>query len=204
MLEIKESERIFLTSDTHFNHKNIILYCQRPFKIVEEMNEVLITNWNNTVPEDGIVFHLGDFALGESSAWLDILPRLNGNIHLILGNHDIKNFRPGYASRFASVQEQLTVKVDKNLLILTHFPLLCYHGTWGSEQNCWNIHGHVHICKDNKANTGKDFERMSMVFPTQYDAGVDLNDYTPISFDKLRERILYQIENNTNELHWIE
>lgn len=203
MLEIKESEKIFLTSDTHWNHKNIILYCQRPFETVEEMNESLITNWSNTVPKDGIVFHLGDFALGGSSAWLDILPRLNGQIHLILGNHDVKNFRPGYASSFASVQEQLTVKVNKNLLILTHFPLLCYHGTWGTEQNCWNIHGHVHICKDREANNGKDFERMKLVFPTQYDAGVDLNNYTPISYGQLKERITYQIEHNTNELYWI-
>lgn len=203
MLEIKESEKIFLTSDTHWNHKNIILYCQRPFETVEEMNESLITNWNNTVPKDGIVFHLGDFALGGSSAWLDILPRLNGQIHLILDNHDVKNFRPGYASSFASVQEQLTVKVNKNLLILTHFPLLCYNDTWGTEQNCWNIHGHVHICKDREANNGKDFERMKLVFPAQYDAGVDLNNYTPISYGQLKERITYQIEHNTNELYWI-
>lgn len=116
----------------------------------------------------------------------------------------MKNFRSGYTDSFASVQEQLTINIGKKSLILTHFPLLCYHGTWGSQMNIWNIHGHCHVCKNREANTGKDFERMSLTFSTQYDAGVDLNDYAPISFDKLRERITYQIEHCTNELHWIE
>ena len=204
MLKITDSSKLFFTSDTHFNHNNIITYCSRPFDSVEQMNETLIANWNNTVPIDGTVFHCGDFALGGSEAWNKILPRLNGKIYLILGNHDIKNFRQGYAGRFEEVSEQMTIDVGKKRIILTHFPLLCYHGTWGTEQNCWNVHGHIHICKDKAANNGKDFERMKLVFPTQYDAGVDLNNYTPISFDELRNRILYQIEHNTNELHWIE
>lgn len=204
MIKIKETSNLFLTSDTHFNHANIIKFCNRPFDSVESMNETLISNWNSTVPKDGVVFHLGDFALGGSEAWHNILPRLNGKIYLVLGNHDIKNFRPGYAGRFEEVAEQMTIDVGKKRLILTHFPLLCYHGTWGTEQNCWNIHGHVHICKEKQANIGKDFERMGWAFPTQYDAGVDLNNYTPISFDELSKRIRYQIDNNTNELHWIE
>lgn len=204
MLKITDSSKLFFTSDTHFNHNNIITYCSRPFDSVEQMNETLIANWNNTVPIDGTVFHCGDFALGGSEAWNKILPRLNGKIYLILGNHDIKNFRQGYAGRFEEVSEQMTIDVGKKRIILTHFPLLCYHGTWGTEQNCWNVHGHIHICKDKAANNGKDFERMKLAFPTQYDAGVDLNNYTPISFDELRNRILYQIEHNTNELHWIE
>lgn len=205
MKEMKflDTSNIFFTSDTHFNHKNIILYCQRPFDTIEKMNEAIIANWNKTVPQDGIVFHLGDFALGGSEAWNKVLPRLNGQIHLILGNHDMKNFRQGYAEHFTSVQEQLTVEMGKKKLILTHFPLLCYHGTWGTEMNVWNLHGHVHICKHKEANSGKDFERMKLAFPTQYDVGMDLNDYTPISFDKVKERIKYQIEHNTTELHWI-
>lgn len=203
MLKIKDANNVFFTSDTHFNHQNIILYCNRPFDTIEEMNEKLVQNWNEKIPVGSTVFHCGDFALGGSEAWNKILPRLNGQIHLILGNHDIKNFRQGYASSFASVQEQLTIDIGKKRLILTHFPLLCYHGTWGTEQNCWNIHGHVHLCKNEFDNSGKDFERMKLTFPTQYDVGVDLNDYAPISFEELKERIEYQIEHNTTSLHWI-
>ena len=204
MIKINNTSNLFFTSDTHFNHQRIISFCDRPFENVEQMNEALIYNWNNTVGAKDIVFHCGDFVFGGSEAWHKILSRLNGKIYLILGNHEIKNFRQGYANRFEDVSEQITVDIGKKRLILTHYPLLCYHGTWNTEQNHWNIHGHIHICKKKEANIGRDFERMSMAFPTQYDVGVDLNDYTPISFDKLKSKIQYQIDNNTNELHWIE
>ena len=56
------------------------------------MNEQLIINWNNVVPKDGVVFHLGDFQFGGSALFQRIFPRLNGEIHLILGNHKIFKF----------------------------------------------------------------------------------------------------------------
>lgn len=201
MIKIKETSNLFLTSDSHFNHVNIIKFCNRPFDSVEEMNETLISNWNNTVPKDGIVFHLGDFAFGGSEVWHKILSRLNGQIHLILGNHDLKNFRQGYADSFASVQEQLTIDIGKKKVILTHFPLLCYHGAWGTEMNVWNLMGHVHTLKSN--NSGKDFERLQYLFPTQYDVGVDFNNYTPISFQEVKEKIDFQVKNNVNMLYWV-
>ena len=81
--------RIFVTSDTHFSHVNIIKYCNRPYASVEEMNNALIDNWNSVVKNDDLVIHLGDFALGRTIQ--DIkkhLDKLNGNKILILGNHD--------------------------------------------------------------------------------------------------------------------
>lgn len=54
------------------------------------MNETIISNWNNTIGQDDIVFHLGDFCLGGSAEWTKMLDRLNGRIHLIMGNHDLK------------------------------------------------------------------------------------------------------------------
>ena len=85
-----DASRVFFTSDTHFNHMNIISYCQRPFRDIHEMNETIIVNWNNAVAPDDIVFHLGDFCLGGANEWNRILDRLNGRIYLILGNHDIR------------------------------------------------------------------------------------------------------------------
>ena len=58
--------RIFLVSDTHFNHENILKYCNRPFNTIEEMNVALIGNWNSVVKDDDIVYFLGDFALGSN------------------------------------------------------------------------------------------------------------------------------------------
>lgn len=200
-MKFSKESNIYFTSDSHWGHKNIIDYCNRPFSSVEEMNETLINNWNIAVGKNDVIFHLGDICFGGSSVWESILPRLNGKIHLILGNHCVKNYRTNYSKYFESVQEQLTISVGKKVIILTHFPLLCYHGTWGSEQNCWNLFGHVHTLKE--GNTGKDFERLKNLFPTQYDVGVDLNDYTPMHIEQVRNKIKYQIENNTNLLCWV-
>ena len=54
----------YVISDTHFNHSRILEYCQRPFDNVEEMNEVIINNWNKVINEDDIVYVLGDFCFG--------------------------------------------------------------------------------------------------------------------------------------------
>ena len=85
-----EPDKVFFTSDTHFGHKNIIKYCNRPFSDIDEMNKVLINNWNKVVSEGDIVFHLGDFAFGGFPLWESIRSRLNGSIYLIRGNHDFK------------------------------------------------------------------------------------------------------------------
>jgi hypothetical protein len=57
-------KNIYFTADTHFNHANIISFCQRPFASVAEMNEALIAKWNARVGEGDLVYHLGDFAGG--------------------------------------------------------------------------------------------------------------------------------------------
>lgn len=69
---------IYFISDTHFYHKSIIPYCHRPFPSVDEMNEKLIQNWNNTVSKDDKVYFLGDFCFGSANETRDILNRLNG------------------------------------------------------------------------------------------------------------------------------
>ena len=78
-----DGSRVFFTSDTHFNHANIIRFCNRPFKDVSHMNEAIISNWNRVVGPEDIVFHLGDFCLGGSAEWINVLNRLNGKIYLI-------------------------------------------------------------------------------------------------------------------------
>lgn len=151
------------------------------------MNETLIANWNKAVGPDDIVFHLGDFCLGDSGKWNRILDRLNGKIHLILGNHDLRNFRKSYADRFESVAMQMNIEVDNQKICLNHYPFLCYDGSY---DGVWQLFGHVHT---NRNNTGNDATRLKMLFPTQYDVGVDNNDFTPASYAQVKEIIEKQI-----------
>jgi len=80
--------RVFLISDTHFGHENIIRYCSRPFSSAEEMDRVLIRNWNEAVGPEDVVIHLGDFALGSPGRIREYLEALNGEIFFLRGNHD--------------------------------------------------------------------------------------------------------------------
>lgn len=85
--------KVWCISDTHFGHKNIIGYTDRPFNSVEEMDETLITNWNAQVGQDDIVIHCGDFGFLPRGEIAKYIARLNGNIILIMGNHDTR-FKP--------------------------------------------------------------------------------------------------------------
>lgn len=176
-------DHTFFISDTHFGHANIIRFCNRPFRNVEEMNEALIENWNLVVSEDDTVFHLGDFAFGGSNVWKSIIPRLNGHINLIIGNHDRKNLRQGYMSYFDMVVPQLQIEIEDNSIYLNHYPFLCYGGSY---RGVWQLFGHVH---SGPQADGLDISRLRVLLPTQYDVGVDNNNFTPISYREVKEKI---------------
>lgn len=150
------------------------------------MDEALIENWNQVVSEDDTVFHLGDFAFGGSSVWKSIIPRLNGHINLIIGNHDRKNLRQGYMSSFDMVVPQLQIEIEGNPIYLNHYPFLCYGGSY---RGVWQLFGHVHSGPNAE---GLDISRLESLFPTQYDVGVDNNDYAPISYREVKSKIAFQ------------
>lgn len=190
----EDGRKVFFTSDTHFNHANIIRFCNRPFADVGEMNERLIENWNSVVGPDDIVFHLGDFAWGGSDVWTTMLNCLNGHKTLIIGNHDMKNLRSGYTSYFDCITFQKQICVEGQVIYLNHYPFLCYGGVYNTEP-VWQLFGHVHSTKDPAhVHEGKDDGRLVHLFPTQYDVGVDNNDYRPIGFHEVKEIIQRQIE----------
>lgn len=192
LLEINTTQtKVFFTSDTHFGHSNIIKYCQRPFNSAEHMDEVLISNWNEVVSPQDIVFHLGDFCFGSDKEWIKILQRLNGTKYLILGNHDLKKIANSSQIQdyFADINMQMRVVVDKQKMLLNHYPFLCFEGGY---QNVWQLFGHVH---SSKHSTGLDKERLVHLFPTQYDVGVDNNNYRPVSFSQVSQIITEQQAN---------
>lgn len=138
--EKKMTDKIFFTSDTHFGHANIMTYCNRPFANVEEMDKILIENWNSVVPKDGIVWHLGDFCLGpkQSERISEIVHKLNGRIKLVLGNHDHHSVDFYYKAGFNRVYDRKVIIND--YIVLSHEPMLFLNN------NCpfINLFGHVH------------------------------------------------------------
>ena len=184
---------IFFTSDTHFGHSKIIDYCKRPFSSIEEHDKTLIQNWNNVVGQDDTVFHLGDFAYGNSQFISNIIKQLNGNIILIKGNHDLRNMNPALYNIFSDAVCQARILIDKQTVYLNHFPFLCFdHGDINLYKDNYSIQlfGHVH---SGPLTSSEDVNRLNILFPTQYDVGVDNNNYTPISWIDVKNKIKQQI-----------
>ena len=131
----------WFTSDTHFYHENIIKYCNRPFANAAEMNDEIVKQWNSVVKPDDLVWHLGDFALGKKENVTEILPKLNGKINLVLGNHDHQKLKFYYEAGFNRVYDRKVIIND--FVILSHAPLMFLN------DNCpfFNVFGHVHDSK---------------------------------------------------------
>lgn len=113
--------KFFVIADTHFNHENIIKYCNRPFASVEEMDETMIKNWNETVSNKDTILHLGDFGLGNKEYIASIVKRLNGKKILIMGNHDNWSEQTYRDMGFHTVSRFPIVWGD--FYILSHAPL---------------------------------------------------------------------------------
>ena len=180
-----DPNKIFFISDTHFGHKNIIKYCGRPFSSVEEMNEKLIENWNKVVGDDCTVFHLGDFALGGQDTWYKVRPQLRGSIRLILGNHDIQVWKPGFEKLFDEVTIQKHIYLDNHKIYLNHFPFLCFDGSW--DESTVQLFGHVHVASNPEYSPETD--RLKYLFKTQYNVCCEYNNFTPISWNQIKEKL---------------
>jgi calcineurin-like phosphoesterase family protein len=128
---IESNKAIYLMSDMHFDHTNIIKYTARPFVSATEMNEVLLRNWNFTVNKNDTVYFLGDMSFGRGSRpksyWID---KLNGNVIYVRGNHDKE-------TENTSLFERLEYKGYKFLLV--HDP-----DKLPVKWSGWIIHGDKH------------------------------------------------------------
>ena len=120
--EFSSNDKLFFTSDTHFGHANILKYCNRPFTNIQEHDEEIVKRWNEVVPEDGIVFHLGDIGFCSETYLRDILEKLNGKIYWIIGNHDWRRITKAIIPRFECITQQMVIRIGShNIVYLNHF-----------------------------------------------------------------------------------
>ena len=134
--------KIFYISDLHFGHFNIIRYDNRPFRTVEEMDNVLIKNWNKVVSNDDTVYILGDISWHDESKTVEIFKQLNGVKVLIKGNHDNIKRDSELAKCFASIRDYAELYLDKKRkVIVSHYPIPFWNGQF---RGAVHLYGHVH------------------------------------------------------------
>jgi len=170
--------RLFFIADTHFGHTNVIRYTGRPFVNSHEMDETMIERWNSVVGKKDTVYHLGDVGLRSPGHLRAILERLNGTIHLVLGNHDKVALK--CVDRFASTSPLLELKVrdedapgKQQHIVLCHYSMRTWNRVmWGS----WQLFGHSH----GKMRVHPQSRTM--------DVGVDCADPfgTPFSYEQIK------------------
>ena len=165
---------IFFVSDTHFSHVNVLKHCGRPFKNIEEHDEEIIRRWNNKVSKKDTVYHLGDFTFKSSKHVREFTNRLNGRIVLILGNHDQGN--PQITEVFGQCPQILRIKYYKQRIILSHYQLANWQGKNRDIMPSWSLWGHAHGTTP-----------LHKIEPRSMDVGVDSNNFTPLSFEEIKQ-----------------
>ncbi len=168
----------FFISDTHFGHTGVCKFLRddgtklRPWDDPDEMDQAMIENWNKTVRPNDKVYHLGDVVINRKS--LKTLALLNGDKVLIKGNHDIFKLNE-YTEFFRDIRGYHVL----NGMILSHIPIheesIARFGV--------NIHGHLHY---NRVKKNGEID------PRYFNVSVEQINYTPISIDELRQRVIEQ------------
>lgn len=179
--------KIFFTSDTHFGHVNIIPYCDRPFRHVDEMNREMMQRWNKVVGRDDTVYHLGDFSMRFKETAHVWGPKLNGRKVLVRGNHD-KGPETMRKVGFDMVFDKILTVAGGEVLRLTHVP------PNGADREGLKVPipaedepgvtaflcGHVH--------TQWGWKKTAAGVPV-INVGVDQWDFTPVPLDEILKAI---------------
>ena len=189
MIKIDKDKKVWITSDTHFGHKNICrgvtawrlpdgsipITQTRDFGSISEMNDMIVNNINSVVGQDDILIHLGDWSFGGFENIKNFRDRIVcKEIHLILGNHDhhIENNREDCQEMFASVNHYTKLMYKFETLVLMHYPI----DSWdGLNKGHIHLHGHCHLPQQKIFGKGR-----------RMDAGIDGNMFfMPYDLDNI-------------------
>jgi calcineurin-like phosphoesterase family protein len=174
----------FFTSDWHFGHKNIIKYCDRPFKTIIEHDKTLLDNLNSTVGKNDHLYFLGDGFFRNPQIYLDEI-RCE-NIFYILGSHDKMVLK--FQDRFKFMGHKLFISLNKKELYLAHHA----HIVWPKSH-----YGSIHLYGHSHGNLGKrdesDYQKAVqtvLAHSKSMDVGVDTFSFKPYCLEDIFEKIL--------------
>lgn len=190
-ITLEEGQKIFFSSDQHFGHRNVIDFCDRPFTDTKEMGGALISNWNSKVSNNDIVFVLGDmFWFHGRHEIKKVAGKLNGKtIYIVPGNHCKREAYELCDERYILLDDISAIYLRNEgepqciaEIFISHCPLM----TWPHrDRGAYNFFGHIHSGPRTKAKVDQDLP----LFDRQYDVGVDNNEYYPIEFNEILEKI---------------
>ncbi len=168
---------IYFTSDLHFGHDKEFVYKDRGYNSILEHDEDVVARFNSVVSKGDDVYILGDLILDGDSG-LESLKKLNGHLHLIIGNHDTANKIAKYGKLKNLVVEGYAhlIKYKKHSFYLSHYPTLTGNGQEKKKLYC--LCGHIHT---------KD--RFEMMDENVYHVELDCHDKYPVSIDDIIEDI---------------
>lgn len=189
--------KIFVCSDLHFNHDRQFIWGARGFNSIEEMNEAIIERHNSKVNPEDEVYVCGDLCLGGCVEGITarnqaLIERLNGRIHIILGNHDTPARITMYAmcKNVEEIVYATMIHYRGYHFYLSHFPTLTANLEKESLKQCTiNLFGHSHQ-KDNFYND----------IPFMYHVGVDSHDCYPILLDDAIEEMKNKVKECKEQL----
>ena len=178
----------YFVSDLHMGHENVLAFDNRPFKTIEDHDKTIINNWNDTVELDDDVCLLGDISWHNATKTIEIFKQLNGNIHLIKGNHDGKLLKNReLQSRFVEIVDYKELQLENGKgIVLCHYPIPCFKNHY---YGWYHLYGHVH-----NSFEWNMMERVKYEMTELYDATCNMRNVgTMMEYMNYRPRTLEEI-----------
>lgn len=164
------NSQVWVWSDLHFNHNNIINFSDRPYPDISTMNTHLVENYNDYVQENDVGIWVGDVAFASDKIANEILAKCRGYKILVIGNHDFDGKKLKKLN-FDEVHLVYTHYHENTKLVFTHYPM-------DFEDKSWiNCHGHEHIGTALNSKYGRSLNHINV--------NCELHDYKPIDFNLL-------------------
>lgn len=174
---IQENRTIYISSDTHFNHKRIASLCNRP-----ENHEAILWAGINRLTTKDCLIHLGDFCLGrELELHEQYIQYLPCHKILIRGNHDSKSLSWYREHGWDEAYDFLRYEYAGWNILFSHIPQR-FDGTWTI-----NIHGHLH----NSGHRAAQFPYLG-TYHKLY--APELRNYAPIELNQLLKETRQETE----------